>query len=186
MKKQTLILTTLIFTLVTLTGSSFAGNGRNWKNRAPQDCPRFMNGPGQQWANLTPEQQTQLKALHQKFVDETAPQRVAMVSKREAIRILMETTTPDREQLISLAGELGDLQKALMAKGVDFALEAKKIAPELHLPMIFNGMGKGMGMGMFTNRGGRFHGQARGQGYFPAPADCPRLNTNNDTPPANE
>lgn len=174
MKKQALILTTIIFTLVTVT-SAFAGNCREWKNRGAQDCPRFMDGPGQQWADLTPEQQTQIKALHQKFIDETAPQRVAMVSKHEAIRILMETSAPDRDQLVSLTNELADLQKTVMASGIDFTLEAKKIAPELSLPMIFNGMGmgKGHGMGMFPDRK-KFHGKSKGQNAFPGQAACPQ------------
>ena len=186
MKKQAVIFTTLIFALVTLTGYALAGNGRNWNNKTPRNCPRFMNGPGQQWVNLTPEQQTQLKALHQKFVDETASQRVGLTSKREAIRILMQTTSPDRNQLIALTGELADLQKALMAKGIDFTLEARKIAPELRIPMMFHGMGGGLGMGMFPNRGGRFHGQAKWQGYCQRPMAYPAPATDNSVPSADE
>lgn len=157
MKKQTLVITAIIFTMMTITAPAFAGNygARNYKGN--ENCPRYMQGPGQNWASLTQEQQTQIKALHQTFVDETATQRISMVAKHEAIRILMETSAPDRDKLIALSGELADSQKAVMAKGIDFALEAKKIAPELSLPMFFRSMG------IFQGKGG-FHGQKKKQG----------------------
>jgi len=124
------------------------------KVKGNQNCPRYMKSPGQNWASLTEEQQTQLKALHQKFVDDTANQRASMVSKQEEIRILMETSAPDRDKLITLSAGLADEQKAVMAKGIDLALEAKKIAPELRLPMFFRSMG------IFPGKGG-FHGHKK-------------------------
>ena len=171
MKKQTLVITAIIFTLMTISAPTFAGNYSAQKNKGKQNCPRYMNGPGQNWSSLTQEEQTQIKALHQTLVDETASQRISMVSKHEEIRILMETSTPDRDKLITLTGELADLQKAIMVKGIDFALEAKKIAPELRLSMLF----RGLGMGMSQGKGG-FHGQRKGyqrcpQQYFGATAN---------------
>lgn len=173
MKKQAFILTIIVVTLITITNFAIAGNGNGRKNRGNQDCPRFMNNPaGQQWAALTQEQKTQIMALRQKFIDETAPQRVTMVSNHDAIRILMETTSPNRDQLTSLTDALADAQKIMTAKGIDFALEVKKIAPELRVPMMFNGMGKGMGM--FGGRG-KFHGSNNSRFYCPPKANCPRL-----------
>jgi zinc resistance-associated protein len=168
MKKQTLVITAIIFTLMTISAPAFAGNYGAQKNRYNQNCPRYMKGPGQNWAGLTQEQQTQIKALRQTFVDATASQRISMVSKHEAIRILMETSTPDRDKLIALTVELADLQKTVMAKGIDFALEAKKIAPELRLPMLF----RGMGMGMIQGKGG-FHGHGKRQRSCPQQKACP-------------
>ena len=172
MKKQALIFTAIVVTLMTLTSFAFAGNCNGKRNRGNRDCPRYMNGLGQQWAALTQEQKTQIMDLRQKFVDETAPQRVIMASKHEAIRILMETTSPDRDQLLSLAAELSDAQKIMMSKGIEFALKVKAIAPELKVPMMFNGIGKGMGM--FEGRG-KFHGPKKGRPYCAPKANCPRL-----------
>ncbi len=172
MKKQALIFTAIVVILMTLTSFAFAGNCNGKRNRGNRDCPRYMNGPGQQWAALTQEQKTQIMNLRQEFVDETAPQRVIMVSKHEAIRILMETTSPDQDQLLSLAAELADAQKIMMTKGIEFALKVKAIAPELKVPMMFNGMGKGMGM--FEGRG-KFHGPQKGRHHYAPRANCPRL-----------
>lgn len=169
MKKQTLMITAIIFTLMTITAPAFAGNHNARQYKGNANCPRYMKGPGQNWANLTQEQQTQVKDLHQTFVDETASQRASMVSKREEIRILMETSTPDRDKLIALVAGLADAQKAVMAKGIDFTLEAKKIAPELGLPMFFRSMG------MFQGKGG-FHDQRRGQQRCPQQKACPGQN----------
>jgi len=169
MKKQTLVITAIIFTLMTITAPAFAGNGGGQKCKGNDNCPRYMKGPGQNWGNLTQEQKTQLKALHQKFIDETATQRASMVSKQEEIRILMETSAPDRDKLITLTAGLADAQKAVMAKGIDFALEAKKIAPELRLPMFFRGMG------IFPGKGG-FHGHKKGQKRHQQQMACPGQN----------
>ncbi len=165
MKKNTLVITAIIFTLMTISAPAFAGKCGFQKNRSNQNCPKYMNGPGQNWASLTQEQQTQIKALRQAFVDATAIQRVSMVSKHEKIRILMETTTPDRDKLVALTGELADVQKTIMVKGIDFALEAKKIAPELRLPM-------GLHMGMMQGKG-KFHGQRKGLQNCPQVKGCP-------------
>jgi len=169
MKKQTLMITAIIFTLMTISAPTFAGNCSGQKNKGKQNCPRYMKGAGQNWASLTQEQQSQIKALHQTFVDETASQKASMVSKHDEIRILMEASTPDRDKLIALTGELAELQKAVMTKGIDFALEAKKIAPELRLPMSFRSMG------MFQGKGG-FHGQKKRQQRCPQQKACPGQN----------
>jgi len=169
MKKQTLVITAIIFTLMAITAPAFAGNYGSQNYKGNENCPRYMKGPGQNWTSLTEEQQTQIKALHQTFVDETASQRASMISKQEEIRIFMETSTPDRDKLIALTGELADLQKAVMTKGIDFTLEAKKIAPDLRLPMFFRSMG------MFQGKGG-FHGQKKRQKRCPQQKACPGQN----------
>jgi zinc resistance-associated protein len=102
-------------------------------------------------ANLTEDQQTQLKTLHQKFIDETAATRAAMRAKKDELRILMQTSAPDGQRLVALANEAGDLQKALMVKRINFALEAKKIAPEINFSAGGKGFGKKGCMGGFRN-----------------------------------
>ncbi|ACN17241.1 conserved hypothetical protein [Desulforapulum autotrophicum HRM2] len=136
MKKQIIILTTLVFAIVGLSGVAFAWN--HGQGHGKKGCRAGYNSP---MANLTEDQQTQLKTLHQKFIDETAATRAAMRAKKDELRILMQTSAPDGQRLVALANEAGDLQKALMVKRINFALEAKKIAPEIN----FFAGGKGFG-----------------------------------------
>ncbi|SMC51109.1 zinc resistance-associated protein [Desulfocicer vacuolatum DSM 3385] len=165
MKKQTFVITAIIFTLMTITPPVFAGNYGDRKHKGNDNCPRYMKGIGQNWAALTQEQQEQLKALHQKFVDETATQRASMISKHEEIRILMETSTPNRDKLITLTSELADAQKTVMEKGIDLALKAKEIAPDLRIHKFFRGMG------MFPGKQG-FHGPKKMRQRCPQKKTC--------------
>lgn len=160
MKNRSTILLIAIVSLLAFSTAAFAwgpGSGKGCCKRWGQGSGSGMGmGMAVQWQDLTDEQQAQLGDRHQKFIDETAEVRAALVSKYENIRILMETSTPDREKLISLITEIGDLKKQVMEKRIDFALDAKKIAPELDLPfMESGGRGQcyGMGMGGFGKRG---------------------------------
>lgn len=155
MKKKSIILLTVIISTVTLSTAALAwgpGGGRGCGKRFAQGA---RNGMVAQLQNLDEEQQAQINALQQKFIDETAEARTGLISKYEGIRILMETSTPDREKMIALVNEIGDLKKQVMAKRIDFALDAKKIAPELDIPLSFEGRGGcyGMGMGGFRMKG---------------------------------
>ena len=171
MKKKTLIITTILFTLMTFTGLSFARNCGKWANQGNGAGPHYMQGPGPQWAALTPDQQTRLTALHQKFLDESADQRAAMIAKQEEIRILMGTTSPDQERLMKLTRELGRIKTDLMAKGITLALEAKKIAPKLNCYGLFHRWGME-----------RFHKNRPGQRGWNFPANCPRTGPVQATP----
>ncbi len=142
MKKQIIIAAALVFTIVGLTGSAFAWN--HGQGHGKKGCRAGVGGP---MANLTEAQQTQLKALHQKFIDETAETRAAMRAKKDEMRILMQTSAPDEQRLVDLANQAGDLQKAMMVKRINFALEAKKIAPEIDFPAGCRGLGKSGCMG---------------------------------------
>ncbi len=85
------------------------------------------------WNDLSPEKRDQLTALRQKFIDETYETRSAMMAKHQEIRMLMETSSPDRTKLKTLSQEITELRHQMFSNGIDFQLEAKKIAPELHL-----------------------------------------------------
>ncbi|MCG8616712.1 MAG: periplasmic heavy metal sensor [Desulfobacterales bacterium] len=108
------------------------------------------------FANLTPEQKTQLKALKQKFIDDTYETRAALMNKHQEIRMLLETSSPSRAKLETLSDEALDLMKDMKGKLIDAVLEAKKIAPELDMSLFAghrggfgkHGFGKG-GKGMF-------------------------------------
>jgi zinc resistance-associated protein len=146
MKKQIIIVTALVFALVGLSGSAFAWS--HGQGHGKKGCRAGANSP---MANLTEAQQTQLKALHQKFIDETAETRAAMRAKKDEMRILMQTSAPDEQRLVDLANQAGDLQKAMMVERIKFALETKKIAPEVNFQEVCRGFGKRGGMGYHRN-----------------------------------
>lgn len=146
MKKQIIIVTALVFAIVGFSAAAFAWNHHGQGQGQGQGHGK--RGGGSEYncgaasmANLTEAQQTQLKGLHQKFIDETAETRAAMHGKQEEMRIIMQTSSPDQKRVLGLANETGDLKKALMEKRINLALEAKKIAPEINFP----GFGKGFG-----------------------------------------
>ncbi len=142
MKKSIIIISSILLVAFT-AGSSFAwgtGNGRGMKaSGVNQDCPRYGGqGSGNATINdLSQEQKDKLTALRQQFIDQTYELRSAKVTKRQEMRMLMETSNPDRTKLGKLSQEITDLQKQLMNKKIDFRLSAKQIAPEL---------GRGMGL----------------------------------------
>lgn len=143
--KKTMIVLTALLTVGFLATNAFSwGHGGGSKRGG-------CGGQGYNaMANLTPEQQTELNTLRQKFIDETYETRSAMLNKRQEIRLLMETSAPDKAKLESLSDEMLDLKKAMHDKRIDFVLEAKKITPELNMSAFGHhrgGFGKG-GQGM--------------------------------------
>ncbi len=157
MKKKFWILTLTTLTIVTLSSSAFAWGpcqGRNFQGR-------YQGGftpPADQLASLSQEQQDQMLKLHQAFIDESAAARAAKHAKVEEMKILLETSVPDREKLVQLANEIGDLKKQILERQIDFALKAKAIAPELDAAAIF------VGFQRFNNS--RFMGMKSCQGRF--------------------
>jgi len=145
MKKQITIVALLIFAIVGVSGTAFAwghgqGHGRG-------DCQGFNDTKGA-WSDLSEDQKTKLTALHQKFIDETADTRTGVYAKHEEMKILMETSAPDKARLLKIGNELADLKKIMMEKKINFALEAKKIAPNVDFFGDSRGSGKRCGMGM--------------------------------------
>ena len=138
--KKTMIVLTALLTVGLLATNAFSwGHGGGSK--------RGCGGQGYAaMANLTPEQQTELNTLRQKFIDETYETRAAMMDKHQQLRLLMETSAPDKAKLESLSEEMLDLKKAVHDKRIDFVLEAKKIAPELNMSA-FGHRGGGFGKG---------------------------------------
>ncbi len=138
--KKTLITLTALLIVGFMTTSAFAWGHGNGKRKG---CGK----QGQAIYNtLTQEQKTDLGKLRQQFVDETYETRSTMMTKHQQLRMLMETSSPDKAKLTALSDEVMDLKKDLANKRIDFALKAKKIAPELN-PMAFGPQGGGMGKG---------------------------------------
>lgn len=174
MKKILATLTILIITC-TFSASAFATPPKQGKGKGlRQDRPRAC-------MNLTDEQQNQLRELHQKFIDDTYEMRAELMNLDQQIRMYMETSNPDPAKLKAMVTEKADLAKDLAVKRMDFALDARKISPELkYMPMgmgpEFNGPGMGYGPG--------HHGFGRGTGFNGGPGlgfDDPQ----DETPPEN-
>ncbi|MBF0573102.1 MAG: periplasmic heavy metal sensor, partial [Desulfamplus sp.] len=96
-------MTTVLFAMVAIFGNSFAGDVAGKKGAGMENMTAGTEVQNHQnVGKLTDEQKSQLKALHQKFIDETATQRAAIIAKHQEIRILMETSSPDKEKLHAL------------------------------------------------------------------------------------
>ena len=152
MKKSITIISSVLF-LALFTGSVFAFGPGMGMGGGPSSCRGF--GGQEAWNDLSKEQRDELTALRQKFIDETYELRTAEVQKRQEMRLLMETSTPDRAKLSKLSGEILDIEKKLNEKQIDFMLSAKKISPEIGMSAGF-----GRGQGNPGKRGGNW--------------DCPR------------
>lgn len=151
--KKTIIIISSILLVAVVAGSVFAwgpGSGRGMMGGGfNQDCPRYGGGQGK-INDLSKDQRDELTALRQQFIDETYELRSAKFEKQQQMRMLMETSNPDREKLSKLSNELTDLQGQVRNKGIDFRLNAKKITPEL-------GRGAGFGQGMGNQGGGCYY-----------------------------
>ena len=163
--KKTLTITTTLLMIFLIAGVVFAwgpGKGQGMGYGSNSDCPGYN---GQTAASeLNKEQKDQLSALRQKFIDETYEARAAKFSKSQEMRMLMETSDPDRAKLTQLSNEILELEKGIMDKKIDFRLEIKKIAPELSNHR-GGGFGKGRGMWSSDNNQGK-HGKREGCGNF--------------------
>ncbi|WP_022667758.1 Spy/CpxP family protein refolding chaperone [Desulfospira joergensenii] len=156
--KKSMMLIISIAAIALMTTNAFSWGHGKGRARMGGDCPRYMDSA---WQDLTQDQQAQLKALRQQFIDDTYEQRASMASIRNEMRMMMETSQPDRDRLLDLSAQLADLRKELGEKRIDFQLAAKTIAPELRMAMGF-----GMGHGGYGRHGGK-----GGLGF----GDCPRL-----------
>ncbi|CCK79062.1 Spy/CpxP family protein refolding chaperone [Desulfobacula toluolica] len=157
MKKLTLIISSLLMVAM-VAGSVFAwgpAKGQSMGQGFNQNCPGY--GGQAIWNDLSKEQKDELNTLRQKFIDETYAIRSEKFQKKQEMRLLMETSQPDRAKLDSFSQDLADLQKKLRDKRIDFQLEAKKIAPGLN-------MGQGFGRGHDGWSGKGKHRGSQGQG----------------------
>ncbi len=155
MKKSIITITTLL-TIALLTASAYAwGPGRGMGFGPNGDCPRYSGQKGYTASNLSQEQKDEFKALRQRYIDETYEIRALKSQKHHEMKLLMQTSEPNREKLTTLSQEIADVSKQLRDKRIDFALEAKKISPELEF-----GMGKGRRAG-HRGRGNCFQNDGR-------------------------
>ncbi len=161
--KKTIIIISSILLVAFVAGSVFAWGPDRGKGMMGggfnQDCPRSGGGQGGT-SDLSKDQRDKLTTLRQQFIDETYELRSAKFAKQQEMRMLMETSDPDREQLSKLSKEITDLQGQVREKGIDLRLKAKKIAPELG-----RGGGSGQGCGKWSGKGGQRGSHGEGMGY---------------------
>lgn len=176
MKKILTVLTIAMMTCTFATGAFAAPPKQNSGKGLRQDTPRGC-------MNLTDEQQKQLTKLHQKFIDDTYEIRTGIMTLDQQIRMYMETSHPDSAKLKSMVIEKADLEKDLAVKRMEFALDARKISPEL---LKYMPMGRGLGFcapGMGNAPGQQ--GSGKGEGFNGGPGqgvDCPRMTDDNQAP----
>jgi len=132
----------------------------------------FAQGPGagpgnrpgwghEKWSSLTPEQQTKIQELRQKFTDETAQLRGTMLTKRIELQSLWRNPKADPKAILEREKEMRGLQDQMKDKAVQFKLEARKILTPEQISQFGAGRGMGHGFGGGHMMGGR-HGMAQG------------------------
>ncbi len=130
--KKLISLLSMLIVISLAAGAAYAWGPDHGKNTGQGYHTGYSGcdgwGPG---INLTQEQKDQLTALRQKFIDDTYASRSTKLEKKQQIRLLMETSNPDRAKLIRLSNDILDLDQKIMEKKIDYRLAVKKIAPEL-------------------------------------------------------
>ncbi len=138
--------------------------------QGPGFGPRPRPGWGQEkWSSLTPEQQTKFQELRQRFNDETAQLRGAMLAKRLELQSLWTNPKADPKAILEKEKEFRGLQDQMRDKAVQFKLEARKILTPEQLSQFGPGWGMGRGFG-----GGHMMGYGPGwrQGGFGPGRGC--------------
>jgi zinc resistance-associated protein len=155
MKKAMILITALIAVGLLSTYAFSWGPGKGMGGYGGgTNCPGIDRNA---YIDLTDAQKDELATLRQKFIDDTYELRASMMQKHNEIRLLMETSQPDRAQLSQLNTEVSDLMKQIQENRIDFMLAAKKVAPELTF-------GQGMGR-KYHNGYGKGDCLKLGQGY---------------------
>lgn len=147
------------------------GCGMWSRGGGPANCPNYGGGPAARTANITEEQQAELDKLHQKFYDETAQTRTDLWAKRGQMRTLMNTSSPDEAQVMTLQKEIHDLKGKMAEARIKYQLEARKINPDARLGWggrggygrHMRGFGPGYGSNC-PNRDGKDYGRGMGCG----------------------
>ena len=91
--------------------------------------------------NLTAEQQAELQKLRQDFADQTRELREGLQAKRQEMRTLMESSSPDKKELKRVQAEINTLRAQLADARIDHVLKVKEINPQA-----FSGYGRGCGI----------------------------------------
>jgi Spy/CpxP family protein refolding chaperone len=118
--------------------------------------PGYGSGPkGEDWKglSLTPEQKTKFQELRQKFNDETAQLRGALVTKRLELQSLWTNPNADPKAIMDKEKELRDLQNQMKDKAIQVKLEARKFLTPEQIQESGQGRGRGFGRGHMMGHG---------------------------------
>jgi Spy/CpxP family protein refolding chaperone len=108
--------------------------------------PEYCYGYERGYGDIPNEQQSKLEELEKKFYEETAALRNEIRMKSAEFNVLLNSATPDLEQVKALQKELNNLRAAMDEKRLSYELEARKVLPERRFGGRY-GMGYGYPMG---------------------------------------
>jgi Spy/CpxP family protein refolding chaperone len=172
--KRLWILIGIIFLIAAIAYPVF-GHGPGW-GRGHNMTGSWGGGPGycRQYdkgdTSLTPEQQTTLDQLTQKFSKKTASLRNEIWAKSDELNTVLNTPDPDTEKAKALQREISDLRSQLAEHQLAFEIEERKINPAFRSG---GGYGKGYGRHMKGYGPGKGYGRHM-RGYSPSygPGSC--------------
>jgi zinc resistance-associated protein len=107
---------------------------------------------------LTPEQTSQLQSMRDEHFKVVAPLQESLFSKRQELRLMWASPTPDPGQIATKQKEITQLQGQIQEMGTAYQLEVRKVlTPEQQekFASFMGGRGFGPGQGMGPGRGGR-------------------------------
>ena len=107
-----------------------------------EDRPGYRSMHGGTYGRMTEEKRNQLDKLHRKFHDETTDLRTEIRTKSGALNTLLSSSNPDAGEAKAMQKEISDLSAELSQARIQFALDERKINPDLRM-----GMGYGYPMG---------------------------------------
>jgi len=144
--KKGLIALIMVIAVIFTGSQAFAwGHGKGMGGN-----PLCSAGCGSSWQDLSTTQKEKLNTLHQAFIDDTLETRMQLMQKRQAFRMLMQTSQPDKNRLLKLSEEKFDLQKIIHEKRINMMLKIKEAVPDFRFGS-FTGQGFNPGMP------GKFH-----------------------------
>lgn len=124
--------------------------------------------------SLTPEQKTKFQELRQKFNEETAQLKGALLTKRLELQSLWTNPKSDGKAIADKERELRDLRNQMGDKITQMRLEARKFLTPEQITEFGSGFGMGPGLG-HGRMMGRGPGMGPGRGMGPGPGMGPGM-----------
>jgi len=78
---------------------------------------------------LTTEQSQEMKALHDRYLEDITPLRSDLFAKRSELRLLWNKETPDGDLIKAKTKEISTIRDQLTDKRIDYRLAVRKIIP---------------------------------------------------------
>jgi len=163
-----MIVLSLVSMLVLGAVYSYAyGPGYGPRGKGGQGGPCWGFSETSEASVLTPEQRTKFQELRQKFVDETAKLRGALLTKKLELQSLWTNPKAEANAIVDKEKELRDLQNQMRDKGLQFKLDARQFLTPDQIAEFGPGCGMGPGFGR-----GQMRGRGMGRGMGPGQGPC--------------